>query len=133
MTQLYVSGDVASPFMPVTATGAHQRADTIRKYLGVLTDEVSAMANRLARAYELRDWEVLGYQSWAEYCDREFGTCMGKLAAGVRQAWRPALTAAGMSTGEIAAACGVNRKTIQRGSKPRPALPTATPLRCETR
>ena len=107
--------------MPVTATGAQKRAETIRKYLDALTGSVDAMADRLARAYELRDWEALGYQSWSEYCEREFGTHMVKLAAGIRKAWRPALTAAGMSTAEIAAACGVNRKTIQRDSKPRPA------------
>ena len=51
--------------MPATADGARQRADFIRKYLGVLTGEVSAMADRLARAYELRDWEILGCGSWA--------------------------------------------------------------------
>ena len=45
----YVSGGVAWASMPATATGAHQRADFIRKYLAALTDGVDAMADRLAR------------------------------------------------------------------------------------
>lgn len=112
--------------MTATTGGAQKRADTIRSYLDALTNEVSAMGDRLARAYELRDWEVLGYASWAEYCEREFGTHMVKLNAGVRKAWQPALKAAGMSTGEIASATGVNRKTIQRDSKPKPLPPAGT-------
>ena len=112
--------------MPATATGAQQRADYIRKNLDALTRDITAMASRLARAYKLEDWRALGHASWADYCQQEYGTHMAKLAAGVRQAWRPTLEAAGMSTGEIAAACGVDRKTIQRDSKPRPALPAAT-------
>lgn len=43
-----------------------------------LTDQiktgVEAVWHLITRAYTERAWSVLGYESWDDYCTREFGT-----------------------------------------------------------
>lgn len=103
---------------PVSTASATARANTIRGELGALTLTAGHIETQLAKAYKLKDWEALGYPDWAAYCQGEYGTHLAKLGAGLRTMMRTELTMAGASVGEIAAACGVNRKTIQRDMHP---------------
>jgi hypothetical protein len=73
---------------------------------------------------------LLDYPSFEAYCNGEFGTHLVKLNAGVRQAWMPALEAAGMTTRDIAAACGVNQSTTVRDqAKARDANASEAPVK----
>jgi hypothetical protein len=109
---------------------AEKRAEVIRNNLGKLDDDIRVMGKHLGTAYAQGDWSALGYDSWQSYCEGEYGTHLAALHKEVRRVWTPVLREAGMNTGAIAAATGVDRKTIQRDSEAATnvALPIAPPL-----
>lgn len=112
---------------------ARQRAERIRAGMVVIAgwrDEVIA-------AYRERDWEVLGHRSWQEYLDEEFGEVRVKLSRDDRAEIVAGMTEANMSTRAIAAAVGVDQKTIVNDQRKRSgeenSSPGAEPVRVEPR
>lgn len=86
-------------------------------------EEARAIVNRIrqcveialvsiTKAYDGRAWIALGYDSWAELCAAEFGEHV-RLPRDERRAVVAELHQGGMSTRAIAAATGVDRKTIR--------------------
>lgn len=90
-----------------TATEARLRADRIQTGLEL-------MWQLIGEAYLARDWEVLGYGSWDEYCTREFGTSRLQLPREERQEVIASLRESGLSTRAIAAVTGVDHSTVSR-------------------
>lgn len=87
---------------------ARARAERIRTNL-------SAAYEELAQAYRERDWEALGYASWDEYREAEFGTVLTKIAnVETRTDVHRALSDAGMSQRQIAKSTGSSQSTVSR-------------------
>lgn len=84
----------------------------------VLTDQiktgVEAVWHLITRAYTQRAWSALGYQSWDDYCTREFGTTRLRLPREERAEVVASLRESGLSIRAIASATGVARGTVQR-------------------
>jgi hypothetical protein len=87
---------------------AHARADRIRTNLRAAWTE-------LADAYRAGDWAVLGYSSWADYVAGEF-PIRPQLARADRGEVFGQLAEVGMSQREIAAAAGVDHRTVGRST-----------------
>lgn len=68
----------------------------------------------IAQARANNDHETLGYDSWAEYVDNEFGDGRLKLPSDMRQKAITELRLAGASQREIAHTVGVNQSTVSR-------------------
>lgn len=88
---------------------AARRADVIRAGL----TSYSAIMDKIAEAYQREDWKALGYESFNAYAGGEFGEARLKLSPQHRAQILPAFQAVGMSKRAIAAALGVNDKTIR--------------------
>lgn len=73
---------------------------------------VEAIWELIKQAYQSRAWAALGYDSWDDYCTREFGTSRIRLPREERQEVVASMREIGMSTRAIASATGNNRKTI---------------------
>ena len=93
----------------VPATAAQARALTDRIKVGI-----EGIWQLVKQAYQTQAWEALGYDSWDDYCTREFGTSRIRLPREERQEVVASLREAGMSTRAITAATGVDRKTVRR-------------------
>ncbi|MCV7090212.1 hypothetical protein [Mycobacterium interjectum] len=65
-------------------------------------------------AYIGRAWSALGYQSWGDYCTREFGTARLRLPREERAEVVASLREAGLSDRAIESATGVSRRTLIR-------------------
>ena len=101
---------------PLSPEQARTLTDAIRADLG-------SLAANLATAYRGRVWEVLGYETWADYTAAEFSPQRWMLPAGEdRQAVLETLTEAGMSQREMAAATGLSQPTISRALNPSPEV-----------
>lgn len=99
-----------------------------------LTDQIKVTVEGawllIMRAYETRAWSALGYQTWDEYCTREFGSSRLRLPREERQEIVASLRDAGLSTRAIAAATGVSKTTVAdelAGVQNRTPAPTPTP------
>lgn len=79
------------------------------------------------RAWEGRAWIALGYDSWDEYCTREFGTSHLRLPREDRDSVIPSLRAAGMSGRAIGALTGLNERTVRRSLAEVSAAANAAP------
>lgn len=83
----------------------------------VVTDQiktgVEAVWHLITRAYTERAWTALGYQSWDDYCTREFGTSRLRLPREERPEVVSSLRDSGLSIRAIAAATGDSYGTIQ--------------------
>jgi transposase len=86
-----------------TREEAAARANEIRAGL----DSIQALARE---AFERRDWEVLGYESWGAYVSGEYGS-HAKEARQEVMAW---LRSTGLSTRAIAAETGMSQPTVSR-------------------
>lgn len=75
---------------------------------------VEAIWELIKQAYQSRAWAVLGYDSWDDYCTREFGTSRIKLPREERQEVVASMREIGMSHKAISGATGLSTKTIQR-------------------
>lgn len=73
-----------------------------------------ATLGEIFAAWNDADWTVLGYTSWAEYVDAEFGAERVRLPADQRKKAVEELRLAGMSTRAIGTTLGVNRSTVQK-------------------
>lgn len=87
-------------------------ARRITERICILLDSVAGQMDRLAHAvqdaYSKRVDQVLGYESWADYAEHEFGPHTANLAAPIRRELVAHLSEAGMSTRAIAPAVGVS-------------------------
>lgn len=86
----------------------------------VLTDTINAtlgsLWRQLVKAWEGRAWVALGYASWDAYCAAELDTDHFKLPRAERREVVASMREAGMSTRAIAAATGVDPKTVRNDS-----------------
>lgn len=73
---------------------------------------VEAVWQLVKDAYVTRAWEALGYDSWDDYCTREFGSSRIRLPREERQEVVSSMREIGMSTRAIAAATGTSRQTV---------------------
>lgn len=65
-------------------------------------------------AWQLRDWEVLGFDSWDSYVESVVKGAVPKMAKEIRGKIVVQLTELGMSTRAIASVVGANKSTVQR-------------------
>lgn len=73
-----------------------------------------ATLGEIYAAWNDGDWTVLGYTSWQEYVDTEFGADRVRLPAEQRKKAVEELRLSGMSTRAIGQTLGVNRSTVQK-------------------
>ena len=87
-------------------------------YARDLTDRIKVAVEGtwqlVKEAYVSRAWSALGYQSWDDYCTREFGTSRLRLPREERQEVVGSLRDAGLSIRAIAAATGHGTQLIQK-------------------
>lgn len=89
----------------ITATDARRITDQIKA-------GVEAVWHLIEEAYTSRAWAALGYQSWDDYCTREFGTSRIRLPREERQEVVASLRESGLSIRAIASATGSSVGTI---------------------
>lgn len=75
---------------------------------------VEAVWQLVKDAYVSRAWEALGYDSWDDYCTREFGSSRIRLPREERQEVVSSMREIGMSTRAIASATGMSKDTAAR-------------------
>jgi predicted transcriptional regulator len=93
---------------PSPALAARARAERIRLSLSEAYEE-------LVQAFALRDWETLGYASWDEYREQEFGEVLTRIAdVHTRAEVHRALSDAGMSQRQVARSTGSSQSTVSR-------------------
>ena len=91
----------------ITASQARELTDRIK--VGV-----EAIWELVKQAYQSRAWVALGYDSWDDYCTREFGTSRIRLPREERQEVVASMREIGMSTRAIASATGMSKDTAAR-------------------
>lgn len=106
----------------ITAVDARRITDQIKA-------GVEAVWHLIEQAYTTRAWSALGYQSWDDYCTREFGTSRLRLPREERQEVVASLRESGLSIRAIAAATGDHYSTISRElGRVADATPDAEPI-----
>lgn len=91
----------------ISSSQARELTDRIR--VGV-----EAVWELVKQAYQSRAWSVLGYDSWDDYCTREFGTSRIRLPREERQEVVASMREIGMSQRAIASATGASQSSVQR-------------------
>lgn len=81
---------------------------------------VEAVWELIIQAYTERAWSALGYQSWDDYCTREFGTARLRLPREERAEVVASLRESGLSIRAISAATGLGKGTVERELSPVP-------------
>lgn len=98
-----------------------------------LTDQIKVTVegawHLIERAYVARAWAALGYRSWDDYCQREFGTSRLRLPREERQEVVASLRESGLSTRAIAAATGIDRNTVMSDLRQVAEIPPVAPPR----
>ena len=83
----------------------------------VLTDRIKVAVegtwHLIQEAYTTRTWAVLGYDTWDDYCNAEFGQARLRLPREERQEVVASLRDSGLSVRAIASATGVARNTVR--------------------
>jgi hypothetical protein len=100
-----------------------------------LTDRINtgveAVWELIRQAYTQRAWSALGYESWDDYCIREFGTSRLRLPRELRSEVVASLRESGLSLRAIAAATGIShteaRRSLDTGVTNVPPEPDAKP------
>lgn len=81
-----------------------------------LTDEIradlSAVWDKIIRAWHIKAWKALGHKSWDDYCATEFRSTGLALPREERPEVVRSLRAAGLSIRGIEAATGISRPTV---------------------
>ncbi len=95
-----------------------ERRDTIRT-------ELELLAPLIAEAFQAKDWEHFGYDTWAGYFEAEFGSF--RLPRLVRRDAAVMLRTSRMPTQAIAKALGVSLATIERDLAVGTNVPTDPP------
>jgi hypothetical protein len=93
-----------------------------------LTDDIKGFVtftwDLVQEAYAGRAWAVLGYSSWDDYCEEEFGASRLRLPREERSEVVASLHEAGLSVRAIAVATGSSKSTVARELSP---VPNGTP------
>lgn len=101
------------------------------KQARALTDQIKTSVEGVWKliecAYIERAWYALEYQSWDEYCTREFGTARLRLPREERQEIVASLRDSGLSVRAISAATGLGYGTVRR-QLDEPHEPNGSPL-----
>lgn len=87
---------------------AQRLTERIRLSLDSVAQTWDRLASQVAEAYQRRADKALGYESWADYAQAEFGEKTASIAAPIRRELVYTLSAEGMSTRAIAPAVGVS-------------------------
>jgi transposase-like protein len=74
-----------------------------------------------------RSWSALGYESWDDYCTREFGTSRLRLPREERSEVVSSLRESGLSIRAIASATGSGTRQIQEAIRERQVWSKNTP------
>lgn len=96
-----------SSALAMTATDARALTDRIK--VGV-----EAIWELIKQAYTDRAWDALGYESWDDYCTREFGTSRLRLPREERAEVVASLRESGLSLRAIASATGISHTEARR-------------------
>ncbi|PZG04854.1 hypothetical protein C1I95_33040 [Micromonospora craterilacus] len=105
-----MTADVVELTERSTEQAARARADRIRQGLRDYLETVQ----EFALAFERCDWQVLGYPTWQDYLDGEYGADRLRVPEVHRRAAVATLRQVGMSTRAIGAALGVSKDTAAR-------------------
>lgn len=97
----------------MTAWDAESRTENIKRYLGSIARNIDLAADTIREAYENKDWQTLGFPTWAAYCEAKFSTDVVRLTAGVRDDLTEQLKDH-IGTVDLSRLLGVSRKTTQR-------------------
>ena len=89
--------------------------------------QVIGLWQLIKMAYVGRAWVVLGYESWDDYCAREFGTSRLRLPREERAEVIPALRDSGLSIRAIASAIGTGTRQVQEVLAERQVCSQTTP------
>lgn len=96
-----------------------------------LTDKIKIAVegtwHLIEEAYTSRAWAALGYDTWDDYCTREFGTSRLRLPREERQEVVASLRESGLSARAISAATGLGLGTVQREISA--GVPNGTPAK----
>ncbi len=104
---------------PAARADAEQRADRIRA--AIVT--IAAWQVDVITAHRERDWIALGYGSWGEYLDGEYGEARVPVSREQRREIVADMRQAGMSTRAIGSALGESHQTIGRDAAGGPSGP----------
>lgn len=107
--------EVIEPLME--RSEAERITERIRLTVDTTARNLDKLAKLVAEAFERRADLALGYGSWAEYSNAEFGEETRDLAPQFRRQLVGMLSAEGMSTRAIAPAVGVTQKTIVKDTQ----------------
>lgn len=84
----------------------------------VLTDEIradlSAVWDKIIRAWRIKAWKALGHKSWDDYCATEFRSSGLALPREERPEVVRSLAQSGLSIKGIASATGADRNTVRK-------------------
>jgi hypothetical protein len=95
--------------------GATRRAQRARDCMMTVAEAIDT----LTEIQDRQDWLALGYKTWSEYCEKEFGPDRLKLTPEQRGQVVAVLVASGMPKRRVAAALGVTEGTIRNDFKKR--------------
>lgn len=116
-----MSDDITLPAM--SKSEAWELTDEIRQGFETIHQNRMEQVERLARAYEGRAWEAMGYDSFDEYHTEEFGEDLQhqRLELEERMGMVKVLADSGMAKTKIAEILGVSRMTVHRDLAAQPA------------
>lgn len=93
-------------------------ATATREQARALTDRIKVAVEGtwllIQEAYTSRAWAALGYDTWDDYCNAEFGATRLRLPREERQEVVASLRESGLSIRAIASATGINKETVSR-------------------
>lgn len=100
----------------LSKSDAWNLTDEIRQGFEAIHENRMAQVERLARAYEGRAWEAMGYDSFDEYQAEEFGEDLQhqRLELEERMGMVKVLADSGMAKTKIAEILGIGRATVYR-------------------
>lgn len=98
----------------MTSQSVELSASQARELTDRIKVGVEAIWELVKQAFQSRAWAALGYDSWDDYCTREFGTSRIRLPREERQEVVASMREIGMSTRAIAAATGTSKGTVDR-------------------
>ncbi|MEW2383354.1 helix-turn-helix domain-containing protein [Micromonospora sp. NPDC047707] len=101
-----IAADITRP--PATRDEAKERLKEIKKMAPTF---VRAL-RKISDAYACRDWQALGYGSWKQYRDAEFGELLDRAVTKERREAVAELRAKGMSVRDIAAVVRASVSTV---------------------
>ena len=104
-------------------------ADEARSLTDQIKNGIEVLWDFIKRAYTGRAWIALGYSSWDEYCDREFGQTRLRLPREERNEVVCSLRESGLSVRAISSATGLGVGTVHREIEA--GVPNGTPENTE--